>query len=210
MDLFTTHKTILNLPNADLIYIPDFYSVKKANYYFDFLKDTIPWQQDDIKIFGKTHKQPRLTALFANNNLPYRYSNIQMRPHQFTKELLEIKTEVEQTDALKFSSVLLNLYRDGSDSNGWHADNEKELGKNPIIASVSFGEPRLFHFKHRTLKSETYKLKLEHGSLLIMKGEMQHYWLHQIPKTKRVISERINLTFRTIKEKVEVPQPRLS
>lgn len=210
MDLFASNKTVLNLPNAELIYIPNFYSLEKANHYFQLLKDTIPWQQDDITIFGKTHRQPRLTALFATNEIPYSYSNIKMIPHEFTKELLQLKNDVEQISEHIFTSVLLNLYRDGCDSNGWHADNEKELGINPVIASLSFGQSRIFHFKHRTLKDETYKMQLENGSLLIMKGEMQHYWLHQIPKTKRKIGPRINLTFRTIKEKVEVPQPRLS
>ncbi|MEZ4793193.1 MAG: alpha-ketoglutarate-dependent dioxygenase AlkB [Gelidibacter sp.] len=210
MDLFTANKTVFHLPNAELVYIPDFYSVNNANYHFQFLKDHIPWQQDVITLFGKTHKQPRLTSLFATNEEPYRYSNIKMTPHQFPEHLLLIKSDVERAANHQFTSVLLNLYRNGSDSNGWHADNEKELGKNPVIASISFGEPRVFHFKHRTLKKEKHKLLLQHGSLLIMKGEMQHYWLHQIPKTKRKIGARINLTFRTIKEKVEVPQPRLS
>ncbi len=210
MDLFATNKTVFNLPNAELIYLPNFYSIGQSNDYFKLLRDTIPWQLDDITVFGKTHKQPRLTALFANNNLPYSYSNITMAPHKFTKDLLKIKNDVEQTLKHEFTTVLLNLYRNGSDSNGWHADNEKELGKNPVIASLSFGEPRTFHFKHKTLKEEKHKITLEHGSLLIMKGEMQHHRLHQVPKTKRVIAARINLTFRTIKEKVEVPQPRLS
>ena len=95
--------------------------------------------------------------------------------------------------------MLLNLYRDGQDSNGWHADNEKELGKNPIIASITFGEVRPFHFKHRFIKEEKHKINLEHGSLLFMHGEMQHYWVHHIPKTKKEIKPRINLTFRNIK-----------
>jgi len=210
MDLFNSDKTVFNLPNAELIYIPKFYSIEKSNQYFKHLKDTIPWQQDYITIFGKTHKQPRLTALFATNNLSYSYSNIEMIPHQFTKELLHIKSNIEKVANHEFTTVLLNFYRHGNDSNGWHADNEKDLGKNPVIASLSFGEPRVFHFKHRTIKTEKHKLILEHGSLLIMKGEMQQYWLHQIPKTQRDIGARINLTFRTIKEKVEVPQPRLS
>ncbi len=210
MDLFNSDKTVFHLPNAELIYIPDFYSDTIANHYFQNLKDTIPWRHDDIKIFGKINKQPRLTALFANNKLPYRYSNVEMTPSQFTNELVKIKSDIEEIAKHEFTTVLLNLYRNGNDSNGWHADNEKELGKNPIIASLSLGEPRIFQFKHRTNKNEKHKLVLEHGSLLIMRGEMQHYWLHQIPKTRRKIKERINLTFRTIKEKVEVPQPRLS
>ena len=121
-----------------------------------------------------------------------------MHPEPFTSTLLDIKTKVESFSKEKFNTLLINLYRDGNDSNGWHADNEKELGINPVIASVSFGEERPFHFKHRSLKNERHKLNLEHGSLLLMKGEMQHYWLHQIAKTKRLIQPRINLTFRRL------------
>ena len=198
MELFSKEKTTLQLPNAEVVYIPNFYPSEKATEIFKTLKETTEWQHDDITVFGKTYKQPRLTALYANNNLPYTYSNITMFPKIFNKTLLNIKQAVEGYADHEFTSVLLNLYRDGNDSNGWHADNEKELGKNPVIASVSFGEARLFHFKHRQMNNEKHKLLLEHGSLLIMKGEMQHYWLHQIPKTKKVIGERINLTFRTI------------
>ncbi len=198
MDLFSEEKTRLKLPNAELIYIDCFYNLDRANHYFETLKETVSWQQDDITIFGKTHKQPRLTALYANNDKPYSYSNIIMHPHQFTSELSQIRTDIEQEIKHQFTSVLLNLYRDGNDSNGWHADNEKELGKNPIIASVSFGAVRPFHFKHRHLKTEKYQLNLNHGSLLVMKGEMQHFWLHQIAKTKKNIGARINLTFRSI------------
>ena len=150
---------------------------------FEQLRSGTPWQQDDIKVFGKVYAQPRLTALYGNNNESYTYSGIRMQPHRFTDTLLDIKNRVELFVKHGFTSVLLNLYRSGSDSNGWHADNEKELGKNPVIASISFGEERPFHFKHRTIKNERHKLNLEHGSLLIMKGEMQHYWLHQIAKT---------------------------
>ena len=122
-----------------------------------------------------------------------------MYPYQFTNELLEIKSEVEVIVNENFSTCLLNLYRNGQDSNGWHADNEKELGKNPIIASVSFGTNRMFHLKHRYKPELKHKLILESGSLLIMKGETQHNWLHQIPKTKKNVGARINLTFRIIK-----------
>lgn len=198
MDLFSSEIKVFSLPNAEMSYIPNFYDLEKAYQYFNlFIKD-IPWQQDNITIFGKTHKQPRLTALYADNGLSYGYSNILMTPHPFTKELLQIKKDVEAETTHDFTTVLLNLYRNGNDSNGWHADNEKELGTNPTIASLSFGAPRLFHFKHRLIKDEKHKLILNPGSLLVMKGEMQQYWLHQIPKTKRGIGERINLTFRTI------------
>ncbi len=198
MDLFSSEIKVFSLPNAEMIYVPNFYNIEKANQYLNFFIKDIPWQQDNITIFGKTHKQPRLTSLFANNDLPYRYSNIKMTPHPFTKELLQIKKDVEAATNHDFTTVLLNFYRNGNDSNGWHADNEKELGTNPTIASLSFGAPRLFHFKHRLIKDEKHKLMLDTGSLLVMKGEMQLYWLHQLPKTKREIGERVNLTFRTV------------
>lgn len=189
----------LDLPNAEISYFPNFFNLQESEQYFNLLKNEIPWQQDDIKVFGKTYAQPRLTALFANNEKPYSYSNITMHPHGFSSALSDIKTKVEQQCQTQFTTCLANLYRDGSDSNGWHADNEKELGKNPIIASVSFGEARFFHLKHRTQKDLKHKLLLESGSLLLMKGETQHHWLHQIAKTKHKINPRINLTFRVIK-----------
>ncbi|MCK8480190.1 alpha-ketoglutarate-dependent dioxygenase AlkB family protein [Psychroserpens algicola] len=198
MNLFPKEKTIFKRPNAELIYIENFYETGIASQYFNHFKQNINWQQDHITVFGKTYKQPRLTALYATNDKPYSYSGLTMQPLYFTKELLQIKSDVEQEVMHQFTTVLLNLYRNGNDSNGWHADNEKELGKHPIIASVSFGETRSFHFKHRHITEERHKINLKHGSLLIMKGEMQEYWLHQIPKTKKVIGERINLTFRTI------------
>ena len=199
MNLFSSEKRVLQLPNAELIYIPDFYSVEKANAYFKLLKAQTNWQHDSITLFGKTHLQPRLTALYGNNNEPYTYSNITMKPIVFTKPLLDIKADVEQLANHRFTSVLLNLYRFGDDSNGWHADNEKELGQNPIIASVSFGAERYFHLKHKNDKFLKQKLLLQHGSLLLMQVETQHFWLHQIAKTKKEIGQRINLTFRIIK-----------
>jgi len=122
-----------------------------------------------------------------------------MHPNTFSKELKDIKIKVEQQCNFEFTSCLANLYRHGQDSNGWHADNEKELGVNPIIASLSLGEERFFHLKHRNDKNLKQKLLLQNGSLLIMKGETQHHWLHQIAKTKKKIEPRINLTFRQIK-----------
>ncbi|MGF1556684.1 alpha-ketoglutarate-dependent dioxygenase AlkB family protein [Paucihalobacter sp.] len=199
MTLFNSEKTHLQLPNAELIYIPNFYNKSIADVFFNNLFKDTDWQHDDIRVFGKTYKQPRLTALYGSTEKSYSYSNITMYPKKFTALLEQIKNEVELIAETTFNIVLLNLYRDGQDSNGWHADNEKELGTNPVIASVSFGEERPFHFKHRKLLNEKYKLILNHGSLLIMKGEMQHHWLHQIAKTKQSIQPRINLTFRYIK-----------
>lgn len=158
----------------------------------------MPWQQDDIKVFGKIYPQPRLTALYSNNGKPYSYSNITMQPHNFTEVLMEIKKKIETKTDVAFTTCLLNRYRHGKDSNGWHADNEKELGENPVIASVTLGQERYFHLKHRTDKDLRQKLLLQHGSLLVMQGATQNHWLHQIPKTTKPIGERINLTFRVI------------
>src|SRR5690606_29640526 len=121
-----------------------------------------------------------------------------MFPKTFTPSLHTIKLKVESVCNTRFTTCLANLYRHGQDSNGWHADNEKELGEHPIIASVTFGQPRFFHLKHRSLKEQRHKILLDNGSLLLMKGETQQYWLHQIAKTKRPINPRINLTFRVI------------
>ncbi len=188
----------LELPDSDIRYFPDFITSGKADHYFSVLKNETPWQQDEIKVFGKVYPQPRLTALYGNNAKPYSYSNISMHPHDFTEALLEIKKKIETTTDVIFTTCLLNLYRHGKDSNGWHADNERELGKNPTIASVTLGQARYFHLKHRQNKSLKQIILLEHGSLLLMQGPTQHHWLHQIPKTAKTIGERINLTFRVI------------
>ncbi len=189
----------LSLPDADISYYPGFFNLETANAYFNLLLNEIPWQQDHITVFGKTYPQPRLTALFGNNDKPYTYSNVTMQPLGFTSALSEIKKQIESTTNTTFTSCLANLYRDGQDSNGWHADNESSLGENPIIASVSFGEARYFNLKHKDDTTLKQKLLLEHGSLLIMKGKTQHHWLHQIAKTKKIIKPRLNLTFRVIK-----------
>ena len=188
----------LNLPDADIIYYPNFFNQEEANTYFNTLLSTIPWQQDKIKVFGKVYDQPRLTAFYGDNKAPYSYSNITMYPNAFTGAMLQIKKIIEEELHLNFTSCLANLYREGKDSNGWHADNEKALGKHPTIASITFGEERPFHLKHKTHKTLKEKLLLEHGSLLVMQGATQENWLHQIPKTKKEIKPRINLTFRII------------
>ncbi len=188
----------LNLPDSDITYYPNFFSKDDADTYLEHFKKEVPWQQDDIKVFGKIYPQPRLTALYSNNGKPYSYSNITMQPHNFTEVLMEIKKKIETKTDVAFTTCLLNRYRHGKDSNGWHADNEKELGENPVIASVTLGQERYFHLKHRTDKDLRQKLLLQHGSLLVMQGATQNHWLHQIPKTTKPIGERINLTFRVI------------
>jgi alkylated DNA repair dioxygenase AlkB len=189
----------LKMKDGDVTYYPSFIDEETANSYFKTLLNTIEWQQDTIKVFGKTYLQPRLTAFYATNNHEYKYSNIIMNPKVFCPELLEIKSLIEEKLKISFTSCLANLYRNGQDSNGWHADNEKELGENPIIASVSFGAERVFHFKHRHDKNSKLKIVLGNGSLLVMKGTTQTFWLHQIPKIIKPVENRINLTFRIIK-----------
>jgi alkylated DNA repair dioxygenase AlkB len=200
MELFENNPTpiILDLPDAEILYYPHFFTIEEADGIYQELLEKTPWQQDTIKLFGKTHLQPRLTALYGNENKPYSYSNIKMEPHPWNPLLREINLKLASEINNTFTSVLLNLYRDGKDSNGWHADNEKELGKNPVIASLSFGAERAFHLQHNTEKTLKHKIILEHGSLLVMKGTTQHYWKHQIPKTAKEIGNRINLTFRNI------------
>ena len=196
--LFQSEPLVLNLPDAAIVYYPDFFDKIESDTIFDQLLTEIPWQQDNIQVFGKIHPQPRLTALFGNEGKSYSYSNIKMQPHPWNPLLQKIKSQIENVVNTNFSTVLLNQYRDGKDSNGWHADNEKELGNNPIIASVSFGAERIFQLKHNTITGLKQNILLEHGSLLLMKGTTQHFWKHQIPKTSKPIGVRINLTFRVI------------
>lgn len=200
MELFKKNNTKIKLPldQAQVEYYPNFFNAKKSAAYFNALLENTPWRADDIKVFGKVYPQPRLTALYGLEGRPYTYSGIRMEPLSYTPELLAIKHKVETVVNTEFTTVLLNLYRDGSDSNGWHSDNEPELGTNPVIASVSFGATRSFRFRAKNNRKNTYKIDLESGSLLLMQGVTQHHWQHQIPKTKKLVGPRINLTFRVL------------
>ncbi|PDS22007.1 alpha-ketoglutarate-dependent dioxygenase AlkB family protein [Flavobacterium branchiophilum] len=186
------------LPDADVTYYPHFFSAEESDFLMAYLLKNIAWQQDTIRVFNKTHWQPRLTAFYGDLDKTYRYSTIEMQPNTWDAVLLSIKQRIDNLLDTSFTSVLLNWYRNGKDSNGWHADNEKELGKNPIIASVSFGATRVFQLKHHTIKDAKCQLNLEHGSLLVMKGTTQHFWKHQIPKTSKPVADRVNLTFRIL------------
>ena len=196
--LFPIDKIDFDLQDAEIQYYPNFFDTTTADDLFLKLQKEIIWQQDDIMVYGKTYAQPRLTALYGNQGKPYGYSNIVMQPHNWSPLLIYIKNEIETICEENFTTVLLNNYRNGKDSNGWHADNEKELGRNPIIASISFGAERVFQLKHNSLDLKQ-NIILQHGSLLIMQGTTQHFWKHQIPKTAKPISERINLTFRILR-----------
>lgn len=185
------------LKNGEYIYYPNFYNREIANNYLDVLRNNIDWKQESMNMYGKQVMFPRLTSWYGDNDKPYSFSGIKLNPHPWNKELLEIKNLIEPFCEVKFNSVLLNLYRDGNDSISWHTDAEKELGKNPLIASVNFGAERKFQIKHNDTQ-EKHEIILKHGSLLIMKGELQHFWKHQVPKQNGITKERINLTFRVI------------
>jgi alkylated DNA repair dioxygenase AlkB len=188
----------LDMVDADVSYFPDFFSLEESKLLYQNLTEKIKWQQDFIKIYGKTIPLPRLTAWYGETDKNYSYSGILMKPHKWNSDLLLIKEKVETIAKVNFNGLLLNFYRNGVDSMGWHADNEPELGINPVIASVSFGETRLFQFKHQENSNLKSQIALENGSLLLMQGITQHKWLHQIPKTTKILKPRINLTFRVI------------
>ena len=198
LDLFPKEKIILPLPDAIFEFYPNFFNQEEADMLFDKLMNETPWQQDDITIFGKKIAQPRLTCLFGNEGKPYSYSGLTMQPHPWNTTMIFIKERVEQFSKQNFTTVLANLYRNEKDSNGWHADNERELGRNPIIASVSFGEERKFQLKNISDNNVKLSLNLNHGSLLVMKEGSQIHYKHQIPKAAQPKNARINLTFRTI------------
>jgi len=188
---------MLHLPDADLDYVPDFFTFEESNFLFENLKTGLAWRRDEIFLFGRWVAQPRLTALYGD--APYSYSGITMHPQAWIPELLTIKHAVEKHAGQTFNTVLANLYRNGHDSMGWHSDDEKELGQNPVIASVSFGAVRKFQLKHKYNKVQrVVNVPLQHGSLLLMKGHAQHFWKHAVPKEPNVEGMRINLTFRKI------------
>ena len=189
---------IFSLPDAELEYFPNFLNKGKADLLLKKLLKEVPWQQQNIKLFGKEIPQPRLTAFYAEQGISYTYSGLQLKPNSFSTELWELKQKTQELSGFDFNTCLANLYRHGNDSMGWHADDEKVLGKNPVIASISLGGIRRFQFKHKTNKDLKESIELQHGSLLIMKGSMQHFWKHQLPKTKKEVAPRINLTFRKI------------
>lgn len=189
---------LTKIENGEYLFYPDFFSKAESNLYLQNLKENIDWKQESMNMYGKQVDFPRLTAWYGDNDKPYSFSGITLQPKFWTKELLQIKDKIEPLSNVQFNSVLLNRYRSGNDSISWHTDAEKELGQNPVIASVNFGETRKFQLRHIKTK-EKIEIDLTHGSLLIMQGELQHFWQHQVPKTSKAVDERINLTFRVIK-----------
>ena len=186
----TTKK--FDIPDAELILYEHFFNKRDSDEFYKILLDESPWKQEPITIHGKTLPTPRLTVWYGK-----RRSDKPILP--LTPTLLAIKDKVEKQSGIEFTSVLLNLYRNGQDSVAWHRDKEKEFGANPVIGSVSFGETRPFEIRHKFRKDlEKIRIPLHHGSFLLMAGPMQHFWEHQIPKTSKQINPRINLTFRVV------------
>jgi alkylated DNA repair dioxygenase AlkB len=184
--------------NGEYYFFPNYFSVTESDLLLGALRDKILWRQESMNMYGKKINFPRLTSWYGDNEKPYTFSGITLNPHPWIEELRVIKNKIEPQAGVEFNSVLLNLYRDGNDSISWHTDAEPELGKNPVIASVNFGDTRKFQLRHNK-SNEKVEVELTHGSLLIMQGELQHFWKHQVPKTSKKVKERINLTFRVIK-----------
>lgn len=213
----------LLVPNGELVYIEHFFDQKVSDRSFEYFQEhdafdwqrasrgngpaeklsptrytNINWEQESIRLYGKAIALPRLTAWYGDSGTSYTYSGITSRPNEWNKGLLVLKRQIEAWAGVEFNSVLLNWYRDGQDHLNWHADDEKELGANPVIASANFGATRDFLFRRNDDKSVKIILPLKHGTLLLMRGGLQHFWQHSVPKRKRVKGARFNLTFRRI------------
>lgn len=211
-------REIIALDDAsDILYIPAWITEERASRVFTRLNTEVDWQQPTISIAGQQHKIPRLQAWYGDSGAVMEYSGQSFTPVAWTALLANMKSGVEREAGQGFNSVLVNLYRDGQDSVSWHADNEKELGKNPVIASVSLGATRIFSLKPRSRSSDvdfkqtgkgdkqnpsqTIKLPLHSGDLIVMRGETQQRWQHAVLKVKSSVGPRINLTFRQIVHK---------
>jgi alkylated DNA repair dioxygenase AlkB len=188
----------LDMPDANVVFYPAFFSKEQSDSFCDELERNVNWKQERIKLYGKSIDLPRLTAWYGEEGKTYTYSGITLAPDPWTPTLLIIKSRVEAVSGVVFNSVLLNLYRGERDGVAWHADDEPELGLNPVIGSVSFGGTRALQFKHKHKKNLRMRIDLPHGSYLLMTGPTQHNWLHQVPKETRPRQPRINLTFRVI------------
>lgn len=195
---FFDTKRLLDDEFGQLTLIRQFMEPQVAQVFFDKLRKEICWQQDKIPIAGKLRTIPRLQAWYGKPGANYTYSGLSLEPRPWTPTLLQLKKLVEQQCTTSFNSVLLNLYRHGQDSMGWHSDNEPELGEQPTIASLSLGAGRYFSLRQKAQGCEKMKILLDSGSLLVMAGKLQSFWQHQVPKTARPVGERINLTFRFV------------
>ena len=202
-DLFPSRIAFERIPldDAEIYYLPELPLAQPADVVMKQLIDEVPWRAENIVVWGKSVPQPRLIAWYGDKGADYTYSGIHHAPLPWTETLLDIKDRVEKVAGTSFNSVLLNYYRHHRDSMGLHSDDEPELGRRPIIASLSLGEKRTLILKHKTRRDlKSVHLKLTSGSLLLMKGDTQHYWKHGIEKEKLPCGPRINLTFRRIRK----------
>ena len=201
MDLFENIAGELRnyLPHDGVVnYYGSLLSLEVANGYFDSLMSNVDWQNDEVIIYGKRIITKRKTAWYGDKSYKYTYSNTTKKALPWTNQLLSLKKIVEEKTNETFNSCLLNLYHNGDEGMAWHADDEPDLKKNSAIASMSFGAERKFSFKHKNTK-DTVSLYLQHGSLLVMKEMTQIFWMHSLPKMKKITTPRINLTFRTVR-----------
>ncbi len=187
------------LPKDGEVYLyTKLFSECESQTLFDLLYESIEWKQEQIKIFGKWVKQPRLSAWNGEPDIEYSYSGITLKAKPWNEPLLTIRSIIQRVTDFEFNSCLLNFYRNGQDSMGWHRDNEKELGSKPVICSISLGAHRTFQMQHINDKKSKLSVELPAGSCLLMQGDTQHFWKHSLPKQPKCNEARINLTFRKI------------
>jgi alkylated DNA repair dioxygenase AlkB len=187
----------LPLADGELLWFPRFLDPTVAERLFRRLYHQLNWRQEHIRLFGRRVAQPRLSTWYGDADARYHYSGLALSPMPWTRSLTALRQRLNTLLDAEFNSVLANLYRDGGDGMGWHSDDEAELGPEPVIASLSLGATRRFQLRHRN-RDERHELELSSGNLLVMAGSTQRYWQHQIPKTRRPVGPRINLTFRRI------------
>lgn len=197
MDLFPA--TELHLANAELELLARWLEPATADRWLAQLLEQTPWQQPRVRLYGRELPVPRLVAWYGDAEASYRYSGLSHRPQPWTPLLAQIRARLVETVGQPLNGLLLNYYRDGQDSMGWHSDDEAELGANPLIASLSLGATRRFDLRRKGQGRIEHSLWLGHGSLLVMRGATQHHWQHQVAKTRSDCAPRLNLTFRLIR-----------
>ena len=188
----------ITLPQADLTYWPQWADAALADHWLSALTTETPWTQPRIRLYGRQCAVPRLVAWYGDPEARYRYSGLVHEPLPWTPLLGEIRERVQAQLGERLSGVLLNLYRDGQDAMGWHSDDEPELGREPLVVSLNLGATRRFDLRRKGNSRIEHSLDLDHGSLLVMRGPTQHYWQHQIARTRKVTEPRLNLTFRQL------------
>lgn len=194
----STEETVALADGGQLRHVHGWVSPDETAALFAALREELPWRQETIRMGAREILQPRLSAWLGDPDAEYTYSRRTFVPQPWTPTLRVIRDRLNSESEVAFNSVLANLYRDGQDSMGWHADKEPELGDNPVIASLSLGGTRRFLLRHRRKSAPGVDLDLDDGSLLWMSGTTQHFWRHSVPKTRRPVAPRINLTFRRI------------